>query len=430
MRLVVLERPESLEGAYQQEEFELDFDENMPVIRIGRQLTNDITLLDFSVSRRHVELSPQNGGLLVQDLNSSNGTYINDRPVPPKGQAVIKPGDKLRLGRALLRLEGNPFAQINQSLGLLDAALEQSRQKTEQALSSPPPLTPQPRLEDLFMPVAPLQPKFEEQLLSPQPSQAEPVYATQKVNLPPEARFPQVQPLPPVQPLPFQDASALPAPEQVLKKRRQPSTTPHHTKGMWLVTLLVIILLVASVVLIGASLWVFTGTSTSSPTVIPLPTATFSGATRNEQALGLAITVPDDWRRNDSEPSKVVFNFPDSTLAAFTVEKPPSSSVPQIDVNPEEAIRLYLANVRRVGQNVRVLINPASTFLRDGTKAFSTRVVFSTTTAPIVKDYVVYAVSFNCNSTLYFVTIGDEESSFRDIHKQNLEATLNSLACR
>jgi pSer/pThr/pTyr-binding forkhead associated (FHA) protein len=456
MRLVVLERPESLVGAYQQEEFDLEFDENMPVIRIGRQLTNDITLLDFSVSRQHVELSPKAEGILVHDLNSSNGTYINDKQLPSKGEAVLFPGDKLRLGKALLQLEPSRNAKITESLNLLDAALEQSRQRQVSQAVAPP----QPRLEDLFMPPQPFQAKFEDQFLALEDAKqtAETVRADYKSALketqaiPPEARprlFPETLPIsslsnpyataevaavpPEAQMFPFQDASALLPPEQVaekLKERRQPPRKPGNAKGIWLVTLLIIILLIASVVLIGASLWVFSGSSASSPTVVPLPNATFSGATRTEQVLGLALTVPDDWKRVDAETSKVVFNFPDSTLAAFTVEKPPSSSIPQGTISPEEAVRQYLANVRRVGQNVRVLINPSATFLKEGTKAYAVRVIFSTNTAPIVKDYIVYAVSFNCADSLYFITIGDEETAFRNSHKQNLEATLNGVGCR
>jgi FHA domain len=392
MRLVVLERPELLEGAYQQEEFDLDFDDNMPVIRVGRQLTNDITLLDFSVSRQHVELKPKSGGILVHDLNSSNGTFINEKPLSARGEALLLPGDKLRLGKALLRLETARKTRFTQSLDLLENVAERPK--------SVPSV--QPKIDTFFMPPLPVQTKAEEVVIPPPNNQ-------------------------------FQDASALPPPEQVeqlIKQRRQPPAKPRRSRGMWLVTFLVILLLVASIVLIAASLWVFNSSTPSSPTVVPLPTAAFSGATRAEPVLGLAITVPENWRRIDAETSKVVFNFPDSNLAAFTVEKPPSSSIPQATISPEEAIRQYLANVRRVGQNVRVLINPAATFLKDGTKAYSMRVVFSTNTEPIVKDYIVYAVSFKCDESLYFVTIGDEDVAFRDTHKQNLEAVLNSVGCK
>ncbi len=52
------------------------------------------------VSRRHCVIASVNGQLLVQDLNSSCGTYINGRPLAPGRQARLKPGDRLFLGSA------------------------------------------------------------------------------------------------------------------------------------------------------------------------------------------------------------------------------------------------------------------------------------------------------------------------------------------
>lgn len=64
-----------------------------PVV-IGRAPECDITLPDDEISRRHALVKPVGDGLSVEDLDSSNGTYINDRRVQ---HGFLSPGDALRL---------------------------------------------------------------------------------------------------------------------------------------------------------------------------------------------------------------------------------------------------------------------------------------------------------------------------------------------
>ncbi|MGH9935887.1 MAG: FHA domain-containing protein, partial [Blastocatellia bacterium] len=54
--------------------FALDKEE----VAIGRDPANQICLSDLLVSRRHCLLRQSAGGYLLQDLDSSNGTMIND----------------------------------------------------------------------------------------------------------------------------------------------------------------------------------------------------------------------------------------------------------------------------------------------------------------------------------------------------------------
>jgi hypothetical protein len=74
---------------------------------IGREaLTNQIVLsLDPAVSRRHAALrrDEANGSVVVADLNSQNGTYVNDAPVDV---ALLHDGDLLTIGRTRLVLSG------------------------------------------------------------------------------------------------------------------------------------------------------------------------------------------------------------------------------------------------------------------------------------------------------------------------------------
>jgi pSer/pThr/pTyr-binding forkhead associated (FHA) protein len=72
----------------------LDLDANHLV---GRGWGADITLDDPSVSQRHASLEVIGRYLIIQDHDSTNGTYINDRRVSRRG--VATPGDTVRFGK-------------------------------------------------------------------------------------------------------------------------------------------------------------------------------------------------------------------------------------------------------------------------------------------------------------------------------------------
>lgn len=63
---------------------------------LGRRRDCDIRILSAEVSRRHCLLSVTDGYLIVEDLDSVNGTFINGRRVV--GQQVLRPGDHLEIG--------------------------------------------------------------------------------------------------------------------------------------------------------------------------------------------------------------------------------------------------------------------------------------------------------------------------------------------
>ncbi len=60
---------------------------------------------DAGVSRRHAVITLQNGTCTIQDLDSANGTFINDQQIPPRVSTPIRHGDELKFGTLLLRLE-------------------------------------------------------------------------------------------------------------------------------------------------------------------------------------------------------------------------------------------------------------------------------------------------------------------------------------
>jgi pSer/pThr/pTyr-binding forkhead associated (FHA) protein len=70
-------------------------------VKIGRTAPADVVLPDRSVSREHCVIGLANDELLVTDLNSTNGTYIDDVRIT---RATILPsGSVLRVGQLSLR---------------------------------------------------------------------------------------------------------------------------------------------------------------------------------------------------------------------------------------------------------------------------------------------------------------------------------------
>jgi len=69
------------------------------VFNIGRAMSNEVILYDEKVSGHHAAITMSAGRILVRDLGSTNGTFLNDLPVDA---AVINAGDKLRLGDTIM----------------------------------------------------------------------------------------------------------------------------------------------------------------------------------------------------------------------------------------------------------------------------------------------------------------------------------------
>src|SRR5437762_10037996 len=74
---------------------------------LGRNPTNDFRVHDVTVSSFHCEIVVSNESVLVRDLGSTNGTYIDGEQVH---EAQLKPGQILGLGSAELRLDLQPAA--------------------------------------------------------------------------------------------------------------------------------------------------------------------------------------------------------------------------------------------------------------------------------------------------------------------------------
>ena len=73
-------------------------------LTVGRGLTNDLSLaVDEFASTRHARFEPRRDGVFVEDIGSTNGTFVNGIRVTRERKLV--PGDVVRIGETDLRYE-------------------------------------------------------------------------------------------------------------------------------------------------------------------------------------------------------------------------------------------------------------------------------------------------------------------------------------
>jgi len=72
---------------------------------LGRGDDNDIQLIFPGISKKHCVLIHEGNSLLVRDLGSTNGTYINNRRIT---EAVLHPGQVLMTGSITMQLDAPP----------------------------------------------------------------------------------------------------------------------------------------------------------------------------------------------------------------------------------------------------------------------------------------------------------------------------------
>jgi pSer/pThr/pTyr-binding forkhead associated (FHA) protein len=72
------------------------------VLQIGRDPSCEIRLSDNYISQVHAKISNRNGSWFVEDMGSTNGTYLNQRKVTAPTE--IGPGDRIRVGKTVLEV--------------------------------------------------------------------------------------------------------------------------------------------------------------------------------------------------------------------------------------------------------------------------------------------------------------------------------------
>ena len=72
---------------------------------VGRLEDNRLCIAEPSVSSHHCEIWLKGDDIVVKDTNSTNGTYVNEVQVAAEKEALVRPGQILRLGQIELRHE-------------------------------------------------------------------------------------------------------------------------------------------------------------------------------------------------------------------------------------------------------------------------------------------------------------------------------------
>lgn len=71
-------------------------------VSVGRAVTNDLAVVDPTISRKHADLKATPGGVEVTDNGSSNGTFVNGVQIE---HSLVVPGDEVTFGKVVFRLE-------------------------------------------------------------------------------------------------------------------------------------------------------------------------------------------------------------------------------------------------------------------------------------------------------------------------------------
>ncbi|MCK6537480.1 MAG: sigma-54-dependent Fis family transcriptional regulator [Polyangiaceae bacterium] len=100
-------------------------------VRVGRDPELELSVDDGKASRCHAELSAGSGGVVVTDLESRNGTFVDEAPLEAPGQ-LAKVGSTIRIGRTVLLVVANvrPYLRepLSDPLLLGGPALDETRQ--------------------------------------------------------------------------------------------------------------------------------------------------------------------------------------------------------------------------------------------------------------------------------------------------------------
>lgn len=76
-----------------------------PETSAGRHPASDIFLDDVTVSRRHCLFEQQDGGFVVRDIGSLNGTYINRERIEA---TPLRDGDEVQIGKYRMTFHASP----------------------------------------------------------------------------------------------------------------------------------------------------------------------------------------------------------------------------------------------------------------------------------------------------------------------------------
>jgi len=123
---------EIVEGSDRGREVTLDRE-----LQVGRGDV-ELALDDVQVSRHHARITPTADGILLRDLGSTNGTYVNDQPV--QGNRSIQAGDLIRFGLTVVELRAAGMSSgVRASPDVTAVGVGVLQPATDIELAPPPP---------------------------------------------------------------------------------------------------------------------------------------------------------------------------------------------------------------------------------------------------------------------------------------------------
>lgn len=109
------------------------FTEDLTEITIGRDSMCEFPIEEYVVSRKHAKISKKWGGIVIQDLGSKNGVYVNNKKVT---EEFLHDGDRIALGTIVLMFRNPKEVDIEE--------IKKHMTKEKKA----PPLSPSPKKEE------------------------------------------------------------------------------------------------------------------------------------------------------------------------------------------------------------------------------------------------------------------------------------------
>ncbi len=135
---------------------------NKDIITLGRDITNDIVINDPEVSRHHCRMTRGGGGYTLEDLGSTNGTFVNGQRLT--GARPLAGGDMIGLGETVtLGYESTiPAPEPGQQATMMGSAAQQAAyppQPSYQQAAQPSYQQPSPQ----YAPPPPPPPQYQYQ---------------------------------------------------------------------------------------------------------------------------------------------------------------------------------------------------------------------------------------------------------------------------
>lgn len=126
-------------GSSSQQEYELGGEATI----FGREAMNDVALYDPEVSRRHAQITFQGGRYIIEDLGSTNGTFVNERRITTP--TPLHNGDVIEMGETVSITFQSPVSAMDETVVKPESAMDMDKTVADaddiQAVSP----TPQPQ---------------------------------------------------------------------------------------------------------------------------------------------------------------------------------------------------------------------------------------------------------------------------------------------